>query len=64
MARKLWRGNTGSSVRELQQKLNQNGYHLDEDGVFGSNTYRAVVDYQKRISCWWTAWWATRPGGA
>ena len=35
MARKLWRGNTGSSVRELQQKLNQNGYHLDEDGVFG-----------------------------
>lgn len=48
MARKLWRGNTGSSVRELQQKLNQNGYHLDEDGVFGSNTYRAVVDYQKK----------------
>ena len=47
MARKLWRGNTGSSVRELQQKLNQNGYHLDEDGVFGSNTYKAVVDYQK-----------------
>ena len=34
--------------RELQQKLNQNGYHLDEDGVFGSNTYRAVVDYQKK----------------
>lgn len=48
MARKLWRGNTGSSVRELQQKLNQNGYHLDEDGVFGSNTYKAVVDYQKK----------------
>ena len=23
MARKLWRGNTGSSVRELQQKLKQ-----------------------------------------
>ena len=25
---KALRGNTGSSVRELQQKLNQNGYHL------------------------------------
>ena len=48
MARKLWRGNTGSAVLDLQQKLNQNGYHLDEDGVFGSNTYKAVVDYQKK----------------
>ena len=58
MARKLWRGNTGSSVRELQQKLNQNGYHLDEDGVFGSNTYRAVVDYQttKPWSIWQIMW--------
>lgn len=48
MATKLWRGNTGSSVRELQQKLNQNGYKLDEDGVFGSNTYNAVLDYQRK----------------
>ena len=38
MATKLWRGNTGSSVLDLQQKLNRNGYSLDEDGVFGSNT--------------------------
>ena len=44
MARKLWRGNTGSSVRELQQKLNQNGYNLDGEGVIGSNTHRAGVD--------------------
>ena len=48
MATKLWRGNTGSSVLDLQQKLNRNGYSLDEDGVFGSNTYRAVLDYQRK----------------
>ena len=48
MATKLWRGNTGSSVRDLQQKLNRNGYSLDEDGVFGSNTYNAVLDYQRK----------------
>ena len=48
MATKLWRGNTGSSVLDLQQKLNRNGYNLDEDGVFGSNTYNAVLDYQRR----------------
>lgn len=48
MATKLWRGNTGSSVLDLQQKLNRNGYSLDEDGVFGSNTYNAVLDYQRK----------------
>lgn len=48
MATKLWRGNTGSSVLDLQQKLNRNGYNLDEDGVFGSNTYNAVLDYQRK----------------
>ena len=44
MAAKLWRGSTGDSVRDLQRKLNANGYKLDEDGVFGNNTYNAVVD--------------------
>lgn len=48
MATKLWRGNTGSSVLDLQQKLNRNGYSLDEDGVFGNNTYNAVLDYQRK----------------
>lgn len=48
MATKLWRGNTGGSVLDLQQKLNRNGYSLDEDGVFGSNTYNAVLDYQRK----------------
>ena len=48
MAAKLWRGSTGDSVRDLQRKLNANGYELDEDGVFGNNTYNAVVDYQRK----------------
>ena len=48
MAAKLWRGSRGDSVRDLQQKLNRNGYSLDEDGVFGSNTYNAVLDYQSK----------------
>ena len=48
MAAKLWRGSTVDSVRDLQRKLNENGYKLDEDVVFGNNTYSAVVDYQRR----------------
>ena len=48
MAAKLWRGSRGDSVRDLQQKLNANGYKLSEDGVFGSNTYNAVLDYQRK----------------
>ena len=50
MAAKLWRGSTGDSVRDLQRKLNANGYELDEDGVFGNNTYNAVVDYQRKYN--------------
>ena len=48
MAAKLWRGSSGSSVRDLQTKLNQNGYKLDVDGVFGNKTYNAVLDYQRK----------------
>lgn len=48
MAAKLWRGSRGDSVRDLQQKLNANGYSLNEDGVFGTNTYNAVLDYQRK----------------
>lgn len=48
MAAKLWRGSRGDSVRDLQQKLNANGYKLAEDGAFGSNTYNAVLDYQRK----------------
>ena len=41
-------GSTGSSVSALQEKLNQNGYDLAEDGVFGAETRKAVKDYQKK----------------
>ena len=41
-------GSTGSSVSALQEKLNQNGYDLAVDGVFGAETRKAVKDYQKK----------------
>lgn len=41
-------GFSGGSVKELQKLLNQNGYTLDEDGVFGNNTLAAVKDYQTK----------------
>ena len=41
-------GSKGSSVTELQKLLNNNGYSLDVDGVFGSKTQAAVKDYQKK----------------
>ena len=39
-------GSQGSEVTELQKLLNQNGYNLAEDGIFGANTRTAVKDYQ------------------
>lgn len=41
-------GSKGSDVTELQKLLNQNGYTLDTDGIFGSNTLAAVKDYQRK----------------
>ena len=41
-------GSKGSDVKTLQELLNQNGYSLDADGVFGSKTQAAVKDYQKK----------------
>lgn len=41
-------GSQGSDVTELQKLLNKNGYNLDVDGQFGSNTQAAVLDYQKK----------------
>ncbi len=41
-------GSTGSSVSALQEKLNENGYDLQVDGVFGAQTQKAVKDYQKK----------------
>ncbi len=41
-------GSSGENVRKLQNLLNQQGYALDEDGVFGQKTRAAVKDYQKK----------------
>lgn len=41
-------GSQGSSVSELQKMLNQNGYSLDTDGIYGSKTLAAVKDYQQK----------------
>ena len=41
-------GSQGSDVKELQKLLNQNGYSLDEDGIFGTKTQSAVKDYQQK----------------
>ena len=36
------------TVTELQKLLNQNGYSLAEDGVFGNQTKKAVQEYQQK----------------
>ncbi len=41
-------GSKGSDVSTLQKKLNENGYHLSVDGVFGTETQKAVRDYQQK----------------
>ncbi|WP_449241671.1 spore cortex-lytic enzyme [Desulfoscipio gibsoniae] len=45
----LYWGSRGSEVTVLQQKLNQWGYfHGFVDGTYGSATYRAVLDFQRK----------------
>ena len=41
-------GSRGSDVTELQKLLNQNGFTLDEDGIFGEKTQAAVRQYQQK----------------
>lgn len=41
-------GSQGGDVTELQKLLNKNGYNLAEDGIFGSQTQKAVKDYQQK----------------
>jgi peptidoglycan hydrolase-like protein with peptidoglycan-binding domain len=45
--RTIQQGNTGKSVRHLQCLLNNRGYDLAVDGVFGPKTARAVKDFQR-----------------
>jgi peptidoglycan hydrolase-like protein with peptidoglycan-binding domain/GH25 family lysozyme M1 (1,4-beta-N-acetylmuramidase) len=44
----LKKGDNGSSVKELQTKLNKFGYKLTVDGDFGDNTEKAVKAFQKK----------------
>lgn len=46
--RQVGYGSTGSAVSQLQTVLNQHGYDLAVDGIFGVKTQAAVRDYQKR----------------
>lgn len=41
-------GSRGDDVKKLQETLNQNGYNLATDGVYGNNTMAAVRDYQRK----------------
>ena len=42
----LRQGSRGQAVAELQYLLNQHGYRLDQDAIFGSLAQAAVKDYQ------------------
>lgn len=46
--RELGYGATGDDVVQLQKTLNDRGYQLDTDGIFGDKTRAAVKDYQSR----------------
>ncbi len=39
-------GSSGDDVRSVQQRLNHYGFHVVEDGEFGTNTYNAVLEFQ------------------
>ena len=46
--RQVGYGSTGSAVNKLQNVLNEHGYDLAVDGIFGPKTQAAVRDYQKK----------------
>ena len=48
--RQVGYGSTGSAVSKLQTVLNEHGYDLDVDGIFGAKTRAAVRDYQQKNS--------------
>lgn len=41
------RGDSGNFVKILQYLLNEYGYDLSVDGIFGGNTYQAVLNFQR-----------------
>lgn len=45
----LSQGSRGEDVKGLQRELNDEGYRLTVDGVFGTGTKNAVIAYQTRV---------------
>lgn len=48
MATTLKQGSKGDEVKSLQTSLNNAGYSLDVDGIYGAKTAAAVKDYQTK----------------
>lgn len=46
--RELYYGSTGEDVRRLQEALNDAGYPLTIDGIYGAKTQNAVTGYQRK----------------
>ncbi|MCL6472906.1 MAG: M15 family metallopeptidase [Firmicutes bacterium] len=46
----LKRGSRGESVKDLQRRLNEKGYRLVVDGIFGPKTAAALANWQKRCN--------------
>lgn len=44
----LERGSRGELVTLVQRRLKQRGWDIDDDGVFGDDTYRVVRAFQRR----------------
>lgn len=42
----LKHGAHGEHVVELQQQLNELGFELEEDGIFGNKTHNAIITIQ------------------
>jgi len=42
----VYKGSSGSQVKELQQRLNHFGFHVVVDGIFGIGTEAAVIEFQ------------------
>ena len=40
------KGTYGTGVKWVQDMLNHNGYNLSVDGIFGTQTYNAVINFQ------------------
>lgn len=43
----LKKGDKGDNVKELQKILKNKGYDISVDGIFGNNTHRTVIQFQK-----------------